>query len=294
MSKRPMRLAVFTVMDFAMEMILGVARARGDEITVVVTCPGPPSRRSDAYLGVVAKVPPNVDVLVCNDKSTYAAKVAPYAPDALICMGYPWLLPTDLLELPPLGAANMHNSLLPKYRGPNAFGWAIINGETELGLTSHRMDGQFDTGNILQQMSFPLGINDTMEALLQTIGPAIPRMINSTLDQIAAGAPGRPQQGDGSYAPKFEPEFRYLDFDQPALTLHNKVRAYIGGRDLPRGALATVDGEELCITESFYNPDLVNGFPSAAPGAVLLRNATRIVVQCGDMPLEIRAWHAAE
>ncbi len=294
MSKQPMRIAVFTVMDFAMELILGVTQARSDEIVVVVTCPGPPSRRSDAHLGVIAKVPPNIDVLVCNDKSTYAAKVAPYAPDTLICMGYPWLLPPDLLDLPPLGAADLHNSLLPNYRGPNAFGWAIVNGETELGLTSHRMDARFDTGNILQQMSFPFGINDTMDTLLQTIGPAMPKLLDRTLDQIAAGDPGRPQEGEGSYAPKFDPAFRYLDFAQPALTLHNKVRAYIGGRDLPSGALATIDGVQMCITETFYDPALAKAFRPASPGTLLLQDATRIVVQCADMPLEIRAWHAAE
>ena len=144
MPKHPMRIAVFTVMDLAMELVLSVTQARGDEIAVVVTCPGPPSRRSDAHLGEVAKVSTKVDVLVCNDKGTYAAKLTPYAPDALICMGYPWLLPADLLEVPPLGAANMHNSLLPDDRGPNAFGWAIVNGETELRLTAHRMDAKLE------------------------------------------------------------------------------------------------------------------------------------------------------
>ena len=287
-----MRLAVFTVMDFAVELIQSVASARGDEIAVVVTCPGPPSRRSDAYLGVVAKVSPDVDVLVCNHKRTYAAKVAPYAPDALVCLGYPWLLPGDLLDLPPLGAVNFHNSLLPNYRGPNAFGWAIINGESELGITSHRMDTQFDTGPILQQVSFPLGVNDTIETLMPSMGPAMFQMVNDTLDQVAAGDPGRPQQGEGSYAPKFEPEFRYLDFAQPALTLHNKIRAYMGGRDLPKGALATIADTQICITESFYDPELADAFEAAAPGTVLLQDEARMVVQCADMPLEIRAWHA--
>jgi methionyl-tRNA formyltransferase len=289
-----MRLAIFSVMDWAVDLILSVTAARGDEIAVIVTCPGPPSRRSDAYLGVVAKAPPDVDVLVCNKKSTYAAKVAPYAPDALVCMGYPWLLPADLIALPPLGAFNVHNSLLPNYRGPNAFGWAIINGETELGITSHRMDAEFDTGPILQQFTLPFGINDTLATLSPQMGPAMYRLLNATLDQMAAGDPGRPQIGEGSYAPKFEPEFRYMDFSQPALVLHNKVRAYIGGRDLPKGALATLDGAQMCITETFYDPDLAAAFDPAAPGTVLLHDETRMVVQCGDMPLEMRAWERTD
>src|SRR6476469_2422492 len=99
--------------------------ALGHRIVGVVTSPGPERRRSKGYIDVVAAVAPNIDVLVSNHPSRWAAAIAPLRPDLIICGGMPWRLPADVLALPRLGAINMHPALLPRHRGPSPLEWVF-------------------------------------------------------------------------------------------------------------------------------------------------------------------------
>jgi methionyl-tRNA formyltransferase len=87
-------------------------------------------------------------------------------------------------------------------------------------------------------------------------------MVHKAITMALERHPGYPQEGTSSAAPKFTSEFRYIDFNAPALEAHNKVRAYFGVRDHPHGALAIVDGELLCFTKTRYHaPVKVVGAP---------------------------------
>uniref|UniRef100_A0A7S3LSL4 Formyl transferase N-terminal domain-containing protein n=1 Tax=Aplanochytrium stocchinoi TaxID=215587 RepID=A0A7S3LSL4_9STRA len=151
-------------MDLAVEQLLKLIEKRTElHLACVFTCPGPKKRRSDAYLKVVRVVPSNIDVIVCNRKKTFLEKIKLYKPDLLLSIGYPWLLPEDLLKFPPLGALNFHNSHLPDKVGPNAFGVALINGDDNFKFCSHRMDGTFDTGAIMWKETMPIAIDDYLD-----------------------------------------------------------------------------------------------------------------------------------
>jgi methionyl-tRNA formyltransferase len=266
-----------------------VVRSLGHRVGGVVTSPGPPRRRSDSYLGVVAAVPPGVDVLVSNHPSRWAAMLAPLCPDLIICGGMPWLIPPEVITLPRLGTINFHPALLPRYRGPASIDWAFRNGDPEMGFTIHWMSPQFDTGAILAQVRFPIDDEADHDSLGGTFGPLLPGLLREALERVARGDPGEPQdEAAASHAGLFEDEWRTIDWGRPARTVHNQVRSWTGFRGAPMGALGEVDGEVLQITKTRLLPDEVTG--DRPPGTVLHRDGERLVVQCGDGSLELVAW----
>jgi methionyl-tRNA formyltransferase len=262
----------------------------GHRIVGVVTSPGPKRRRSSAYLGVVAAVPPGVDVLVSNHPDRWAAMLAPLRPDLIVCGGMPWRLRPELLALPRLGAINIHPALLPRYRGPAAVEWALRNGDPEIGLTVHRMSPDFDTGPILAQASVPLTDDDDFASLMAKFMPIAPALFGQAIERVARGDPGEPQdESRATYAGLFEEEWRTIDWRRPARTVHNQVRSWVGFREVPGGAFGEVDGETQLITKTRLLPADA-GAAGAPPGAVVRREGGEIVVQCRDGSLAIVEW----
>jgi methionyl-tRNA formyltransferase len=271
-------------------LVDAVMRPLGHRVVGVVTSPGPKRRRSSAYLEVVAAVPPGVDVIVSNHPERWAAMLAPLRPDLIISGGFPWRIPSDVLALPRLGAINMHPALLPRYRGPAAIEWAFRNGDAELGFSVHRLSPDFDTGPILAQARIPIADDDDIDSLVAKFGPVLPGL-GQALERVARGDPGEDQdEAEATYAGLFDEEWRIIDWSQPARTIHNQVRSWIGVRDIPLGAFGEVDGETLQITKT----RLVAGEPMtqepAPPGTVMRRDGERLIVQCGDGPIEILNW----
>ena len=268
-----------------------ILRPLGHRLVGVVTSPGPKRRRSTTYLDVVAAVRPGVDVVVSNHPARWPAMLAPLQPDLIVCGGFPWKIPVDVLRLPRLGAINLHPAILPRYRGPCAVEWALRNGDAELGFTVHRLDAELDTGPVLAQGRIPIGDDDDFETLTAKLLPLVPGLLRQALARVARGDAGKPQdEAAASYAGLFEDDWRTIDWRRPARTIHNQVRSWIGLRDIPKGALAELDGEPVQITRTRLLPDGGDAVASAPPGTVVRRHGDTLVVQCGDGPLQILAW----
>jgi methionyl-tRNA formyltransferase len=268
-----------------------IVRPLGHRVVGVVTSPGPKRRRSATYLEVVAAVPPGVDVIVSNHPQRWAAMLAPLQPDLIISCGFPWRIPADVLALPRLGAINFHDALLPRHRGPNATGWTFRMGDAETGMTIHRLSSEFDTGPILAQVRIPVSDADDFSTLDPQFDAHIPRLLRLALERIARGEAGEPQdESQATEAGLFEETWRVIDWRQPARTVHNQVRSWIGWRDIPAGALGEIDGETLQITKTRLVADGSTKQSSAPPGTVVQRDGERLVVQCGDGPIEILTW----
>jgi methionyl-tRNA formyltransferase len=222
---------------------------------------------------LVLETPRELDVVFAARKERLAPIFRSYEPDLVICLGFSWLMPQEALDVPRLGAINIHPSMLPRYRGPIPLPWAVRNGETEIGMTVHRMDAQFDTGAILAQAPIPLdpafwSFEEVIPQYAATLGELLPR----ALERVARGEQGDPQEGDpGVYAGWFEDEFLEVDWTRPAREIHNQVRAwaFLGG--LREGApVGAVDGEQVKILRTSLAP--VDGAPR---------------VECGDGPIWI-------
>jgi methionyl-tRNA formyltransferase len=194
---------------------------------------------------------------------------------------------------PAFGAINFHDALLPRHRGPNTTGWAFRAGDAETGLTVHRIGANFDTGPILAQTRFPIADDDDWASLMAQVMDHAPRLLRRALERIARGEVGDPQdERHATVAGLFEDSWRVIDWSQPARTIHNQVRSWIGWRDIPAGALAEVDGETVQITRTRLLPAEPTPGEHFSVGTVLQRDDERLVVQCGDGPIEILAWSA--
>ncbi len=223
--------------------VAGALQQGGAEILLVVTTPGPPTRRTEAYQDVVANKLPGVDILVTSHISRLAPMLRELQPDLIFVTGFPWRLPAELLSLPRLGSINTHPAALPRYRGPNPVFWHIMNGEPEIGVTVHRMDTDFDTGPILAQATMPIDSEWYIEDLEAHLGDVAVRVISEAFAAVVAGESGTSQPTEGaSYAPMTTDADRKLEWNRPASQLRNQVRAWS-----TFGAMGQLNGQQWIV-----------------------------------------------
>ncbi|HUZ03048.1 MAG TPA: methionyl-tRNA formyltransferase [Thermomicrobiaceae bacterium] len=252
----------------------------GHRVVGIVTSPGPRGRGLGRHLEVVATAPRSVDVIVSNHPKRWAAMLAPLQPDLIFSAVFPWIIPDDVIALPRVAAVNLHGGLLPRGRGPNAFGWAFRNGDPEVGLTMHYLDSGLDTGPVLAQVSVPVGDEDDMETLFPRLVPLAPGLLARAIQRIAAGDPGDIQDESlATYDGIFEEAYRAIDWSRPAREVHNQARAWMAGlRGSIPGAIGTLDGTPLRILRTGLVTEEGTG---AAPGSVVARDDEGMTVQCG-------------
>jgi methionyl-tRNA formyltransferase len=174
--------------------------------------------------------------------------------------------------VPPLGWVNGHPSLLPRHRGPTPVAWAIRNGDTEVGITFHRMDAELDTGPILAQRAYPLGEPEEPDPFYLRFGQVIGETLVEALQRLASGDEGDAQVDGGEYETFFTAEDAWLDLSRPAAEAHRLVWAWRYGmiRDGVKGALLELDGTTVRVVKASLTE--VEGTPR---------------VECADGPLWI-------
>ena len=152
----------------------------------------------DFSLQLLMEGPADVDLVYPAGKASLAPVLRRYEADLLLCTACPWRFPADALAVPRIGCVNGHPSLLPRHRGPIPIAWAMRNGETEIGLTFHLMDAEFDTGNLLAQQSVPLDADDTLETVVPKLQSAAAALLPVVFERLARGERGEAQVG-GDY-----------------------------------------------------------------------------------------------
>jgi len=159
------------------------------------------------------------------------------------------ILPEAVFTMPPRGTVNLHASLLPRYRGAAPINWALINGETETGITIFFIKKEIDTGNIILQEKVEILPEDNFGSLhnkLMTIGAEV---LMEAIDLIEANeAPSLPQTGEVTKAPRITKEICRINWDNPALSIHNLVR----GLSPCPGAFTMLDNRLLKIFTTQY------------------------------------------
>ena len=246
-----MRVALFSRVSAIVVRLDGLLRELGHECVGVVTTEGPSGRYGDAPVSsLVGERPPHLDVLVAAGPGRFAPLLSALEPDVALAGGFPVRIPADALAVPRLGVVNGHPALLPRYRGPNPIGWALRNGDEQLGFTFHRMDADFDTGRLLSQGSAPVVDAGRAEDVLETLFGLWKALLPRALERVQAGDPGDLQDEDAaSYAGFFEPEFAELNWSRPAADVHRQVRAWwvAAARDGVRGPLADLEGRRVRV-----------------------------------------------
>ncbi len=199
---------------------------------------------------IVESVPPTVDLLLPGSKKVLLARtLREYEADLLVCYGFPWKFPRAALEATKSGAINVHTSMLPKYRGPLPVNWAIRNGDSEIGVSIHRMTEEFDSGEILVQES-GIALDDDVvpDRLWDEVDGYIARLLPTALARVEKGLPGIAQREDqASYAGWMEPEFSFIDWGRTRNEIHHQVRAVRFGSSGKSGPIAKLSGERIRV-----------------------------------------------
>lgn len=185
-------------------------------------------------------------VHVTGKMSEYADAVRMLRPDFLLAAGWYYIVPRSIRDLAPLGAAGIHASLLPRYRGGAPINWAIIQGEERTGVTLFYLDDTIDGGDVIGQAEIPIEFEDTCATLYQRATDESCQLLERYLPLVARGlAPRVPQ--DGSHATSFpqrRPEDGAISWTWPARRLYDWVRAQT--RPYP-GAFAHLDSRRVVI-----------------------------------------------
>ena len=153
-------------------------------------------------------------------------KIASLQPDIIIVIAFGQKISNQLINLPPKKAVNVHASLLPKYRGAAPINWAIINGQTQTGITIITLAEKIDAGNILAQKKTQILPQETAEMLHNRLAEFAAPMLLETIDRIADGtATYAPQDhSQATAAPRLKKSDGFLGFNNPADSLERKIR----------------------------------------------------------------------
>ncbi len=148
-----------------------------------------------------------------------------YHADVIIVVAYGKILPKAVLDMPPHGCINVHASLLPRYRGAAPIQWAVLNGESESGVTTMYMDAGLDTGDMLLKSTCHITEDMTAGELHDALSVQGAALLSDTLKALENGTLTRtPQTGESNYAPMLDKSLCAMDFTKSAAELHNQVR----------------------------------------------------------------------
>jgi len=266
----------------------------GHELALVVTQPDRPAGRGlrlrsspvkEAALGLALDLfqPSRV-----RDQDAME-RIQAARPAALVVAAYGQILPIDLLTLAPLGAINVHASLLPRHRGPAPIPWTILLGDSRAGVSIMKMDAGVDTGPLLKQESVALQGDETAPWLESRLAALGADLLLSTLDELAHGSTRpepQPQPATGAtYARRLSAADGDLDQDLAAAEIDRRVRALSG----EPGCWITLGKARVKVLEGS-----LSSAPQGAPGQALhTRDGTyliRTVQPPGGRPMPVEDY----
>ena len=160
-----------------------------------------------------------------KDNEVFVEQMKALQPDLFVVVAFR-ILPKEVFEIPKFGSFNLHGSYLPKYRGAAPIQWALINGETETGLTTFKLAEKVDTGNIYLQQKLDIYPEDNFETLHDRMSELGAKRVLDTVNLIESGNYELKQQDDllASPEPKITKEICLIDWNKSATEIHNLVR----------------------------------------------------------------------
>jgi methionyl-tRNA formyltransferase len=223
----------------------------------------------------------NLPVLQPTDLKSpeFEADLRKYDADLYVVVAYS-ILPKNILGITKFGAVNVHGSLLPKYRGAAPVQRAIADGLKETGVTVFRLDEKMDHGPILAQRTVVIDHQDTTASLLDKMVVPGCDALDDALNQLKNGCEKDLTQdhAQASGAPKIKKEEGLIDFNLPARTIHDRIRAF---NPWP-GGYGKLGGRMVYLRQT----DTPENGPSLAPGVVEFKD-NRLFVGTGEGVLEV-------
>ncbi len=281
----PFNIVFFGTPPFAVPALEAIHQSR-HRVPLVVTQPDrpkgrgrklvpPPVRTAAESFGYRVVQPESIKT------ESFAGLVEELKPDFLCVVAYGQLLPKALLKIPRFGALNIHPSLLPKYRGPAPIQWAIINGETETGVTIMTLDTGMDSGDILLRDKQPIHETDTAATLHDRLSQIGAELLVETIDRFSDGTirPIPQDHSQATLAPLLQKSDGMIDWRFPAKRIHALVR----GMDPWPGAFTFFQESRLKI----FSVQPAEISEPAAPGTVIRGFQEELRVATGEGALSI-------
>ncbi len=200
-------------------------------------------------------------------------------PDVIFSFYYRKMIPNSILEIPRVGAFNLHGSLLPQYRGRCPVNWVIIAGEAKTGVTLHYMVEKPDAGDIVAQKEVSIEFDDDVLSVYRKLVRAAKELMLDVLPKIKAGTFERlVQTGPSSYFGGRRPEDGLIDWKQDAVAIYNLTRAVT--HPYP-GAFTYLDGRKLFIWKAYP----VESSEDAPAGTVISTDPLLVKAASGALQL---------
>lgn len=290
MTKDNLRIVFLGTPDFAVESLRRLCEDNFN-IVGVVTMPDKPAGRGHKMLQSPVKkfaMDRGIPVLqpVNLKDEGFVSELRALNADLFIVIAFR-MLPQVVWQMPPLGTFNLHASLLPRYRGAAPINWAIINGDTETGVTTFFLKHEIDTGDIIRQERIPILPEDNVGSIHDKLMILGADLTIDTVNHIIAGdLEPLPQDSlsDGiqpSPAPKIFKDTCRIDWSKPASDIHNLIR----GLSPYPAAWTTLADDRTSTTLKIFKSEVLpaNGHPA---GTVTSED-NRLIVSTGDGCLEI-------
>jgi UDP-4-amino-4-deoxy-L-arabinose formyltransferase/UDP-glucuronic acid dehydrogenase (UDP-4-keto-hexauronic acid decarboxylating) len=226
----------------------------------------------------------NITVYTTEEVSSpkWIEKIASVNPDIIFSFYYRKMICSEILDLPKVGAFNLHGSYLPGYRGRCPVNWVIIKGETKTGVTLHYMIDKPDAGDIVGQKAVAVDLSDTAKTLYDKLCGAAKDLLDELLPLIKSGQIPRQKQDlkAGSYYGGRRPEDGRIDWEKSAREIYNLVRGVT--RPYP-GAFALMENREKVIVWRAESQECNN---SAVAGDVEI-SSQDVLVQTGKNAIRL-------
>lgn len=251
-----MRIVFMGTPDFAVAS-LDILVQNGYNIVGVITAPDKPAGRGKQIQQSAVKqyaVAHNLNVLQPEKLKNpeFLAELKALNADLQIVVAFR-MLPEVVWNMPPKGTFNLHGSLLPAYRGAAPINWAVMNGETQTGVTTFFLQHEIDTGSIIHQATMPIGPDESTGEVHDRMMALGAQLVLQTVKEIEQGtAKATPQDmtGDYPHAPKIFREDCKIDWDQPLDKVYNHIR----GLSPYPAAWTELDGKTLKIYKAKKEP----------------------------------------
>ena len=210
------------------------------------------------------------------------------------------MLPEVVWNMPRLGTFNLHASLLPRYRGAAPINWAIINGDTETGITTFFLQHEIDTGDVIQQVHVPIADTDNLEDIHDRLMLLGGKLVTETLDRIESGNLSAvpqsdihlPEINDGidrSLAPKIFKDTCKIDWTRGVKRCYDFIR----GLSPYPGAWTEVEMNGKLQTMKIFAAEKEFREVDENAGTLLAKGKDDLLITCPDGCLHIKSLQIA-
>lgn len=299
MKKEDLKIVFFGTPDFAVESLKRLVEA-GFHIAAVVTMPDKPAGRGHHLLQsavkqyAVSQGLPLLQPVNLKDEA-FVSELRAIGADLHIVIAFR-MLPQVVWAMPPLGTFNLHASLLPKYRGAAPINWAVMNGDSETGVTTFFLKHEIDTGDIIEQRRVPIGRTENVETVHDRLMMLGADMVLHTVEAIVAGeVKPIPQEQllhageEPTPAPKIFKETCRIDWSRPAEQVYNHIR---GLSPYPAAWTEWIDANEKTYAVKIFETGEPESAQDLTPGA-LKTDGRRLWIACSDGWLEVKSLQQA-